>query len=390
MQQINVVKFEADVQRQHARYKLPLNCVINGYRYKSLDWSIAGVGVATGNETFKVGKTLPLDLEFPFDGFTFTLKMKGEIRHNDPTTGRTGLQFVETEASHRRTLRFVLDSYLSGELLTANELLDFSNRSTTVRERSKAKDAKDNDSQFVRTMRGAGRFGATALLCGAVGVFLWSSAYQHLYVFDANAATITTVSKTIVAPASGTVTNLVTGPVVPGQPIATILTPNEQSVTIAADCKCIATSLGKTIDSPVSSGDQLLDIAVEDAAPYIVTIVNRDRLMSLYSGARISVQTPQGTAVSEARISRLPKLSEGDLTSQSLFPVYIEAPAEELAPFAGSPVTVSFDTGHWSLKTIKAELSGWMGKMLNKTVATIHSFASTSAKAKKPGAEIAT
>ncbi|WP_323572300.1 MULTISPECIES: PilZ domain-containing protein [unclassified Rhizobium] len=96
---MSIVSFEADEQRQHARYKLPLKCVIDQHRYSSIDWSLGGVGVATGDVTFEEGQVLPLQLQIPLDGFDMLLPVKAEVRHSSAETGRTGFKFVDTSPS---------------------------------------------------------------------------------------------------------------------------------------------------------------------------------------------------------------------------------------------------------------------------------------------------
>lgn len=353
---MNVVKFEADVQRQHARYKLPLKCVIDGYRYTCLDWSVGGVGVATGKTVLPEFKTFPVDLEFPFDGFVFTLRVDAQVRYCDPTKGRTGFQYMSLTEEKLRFLRYVRDAHLSGEVVTLNDVLDLSSRSIDPRGRKKDASAEERSSGgwYEAVARRWLRIAVTSILGIGVVLFLWGALYQKLWTFRADQSLVTIDSAAVIAPSDGVVTNIVTqGAVKAGDPVATILpTANNRSVTVLARCDCIIQDVQVGLDSRVRAGQRLLSLSMQNAKPHVVAMVDYSQALRLYKGARVLVELPDGKSISNAAIRDLPKLTSTDLASGNKIPINIDVGDTDLASIVGTPVTVRFVHSPWTTSAL--------------------------------------
>ncbi|OWV97493.1 pilus assembly protein [Rhizobium sp. R72] len=343
---MNVVKFEADVQRQHARYKLPLKCVIDGYRYNCLDWSVGGIGVATGKTVLPEFKTFPIDLEFPFDGFVFTLRVDAQVRYCEPTKGRTGFQYMSLTEEQLRFLRYVRDAHLSGEVVALDDILDLSSRSMDPRTRKKEPSPQDQSAG--RRYKAAAKQSLRIALPVALGLgvvfFLWGAIYQKLWTFRADQSLVTIDSAAMIAPSDGVVTNIVTqGAVKAGDPVATILpTANNRSVTVLARCDCVIQDVQVGLDSQVRAGQRLLSLSMQNAKPHIVAMVDYSQALRLYMGARVLVELPHGGKLSTATIRQLPKLTSTDLTSGNKIPINIDVGEADLSSIVGTPVSVRF------------------------------------------------
>lgn len=348
---MNVVKFEADVQRQHARYKLPLKCVIEGYRYNCLDWSVGGVGVATGKTVLPELKTFPVDLEFPFDGFVFTLRLDAQVRYCDPARGRTGFQYMAPTEDKLRFLRYVRDAHLTGDVVALNEMLDLSSRSIDPRGRRKdpaPMQLAAGDRLKSLAFRSL-RIAAASVLGLAVLFFLWGALYQKLWTFRADESLVTIDASAVVAPTDGIITNIVTeGAVKVGDPVATILpTANNRSVTVLSRCDCIVQDVQVALDGQVKTGQPLLSLSMQNAKPHVVAMVDYSQALRLYKGARVIVELPQGDRISNASIKELPKLTNADLISGNKIPVSIDVGGADLTSIVGTPVTVRFVQSPW-------------------------------------------
>lgn len=342
---MSIVSFEADEQRQHARYKLPLKCVIDQHRYSSIDWCLGGVGVATGNVTFGEGQVLPLQLQIPLDGFDMLLPVKAEVRHSSAETGRTGFKFIDTSPAAQRMLRYIHDSYLSGEIIEGNDILDFAKRASgEVKLRPRK---SDEAVPGAGKLRKAGGIVATLALSLALAAFLTSSLYQRLWVFEADSAVVTVDTVPVLAPANGIITNLVTGPVKSGERILTVLTESGQSTSVVASCDCSAEPTGPAVDTQIKVGAQVLGLRHADAKPHVVAMVDRSHLMALYKAPHVSVDLPQGTVLHDVVVSQLPKVSEQSAATSDRVAVRIDLGGHELSAEIGTPAAVRFDNGPW-------------------------------------------
>jgi alginate biosynthesis protein Alg44 len=349
---INVVTFEADAQRQHQRYKLPLKCVIDGYRYSCFDWSLGGAGVATGRTVLPEFKTFPIELEFPFDDFVISIKLMAEVRYCHPGKGRTGLQYVSPTDANLRFFRYIRDAYINGDLVTGNEMIDFSSR--MIEPRSRKKEAPPialTRTQRLRATVGRSlRIGATAAAGLALLVFLWGALYDRLWTFRADESLVAIDSSSVVSPTDGIVTNIVThGAVKAGEPVATILpSANGQSVTVFARCDCVVQDVEASLDSQVRTGERLLSLSMQNVRPHVVAMVDYAQALRLYQGARVLVELPHGGSIDGAQIRELPKLSSADLTSDSKIPVNIDVGDANLDAIVGAPVVVRFVQAPWT------------------------------------------
>jgi len=60
------VAHEAEVQRQHTRYRIPLRCELRGASFEVQDWSIGGLSINEPPADLKIGHQESLKLSFPF------------------------------------------------------------------------------------------------------------------------------------------------------------------------------------------------------------------------------------------------------------------------------------------------------------------------------------
>jgi len=349
---MNVVKFEADVQRQHPRFKLPLKCIIEGYRYECLDWSVGGIGVATGKTRLQEFGTFPVDLEFPFDGFVFTLRVTAQVRYNDPVKGRTGFQYMSLTEEQLRFLRYVRDAHLTGEVVTLNDLLDLTSRSIEHHTRKKEAEppGPSGRHRYAALAKRSLRIGLLGTLCLAVVLFLWGALYQKLWTFRADESLVTIDSAPVIAPSDGVLTNVVTeGAVKAGDPVATILpTANNKSISVLARCDCIVQDVQVELDSQVRAGQRLLSLRMANAKPHVVAMVDYTEAQRLFRGARVLVDLPHGSRIPNASIRDLPKLTTTDLESGDRIPINIDVGDADLSSFVGTPVTVRFVQLPWT------------------------------------------
>ena len=70
---------EAETQRQHARYKLPLKVFFKGKLYKVADWSVGGIGIVgiDADSEAEAGSVGTFRIIFPFDSFELLLAVDG-------------------------------------------------------------------------------------------------------------------------------------------------------------------------------------------------------------------------------------------------------------------------------------------------------------------------
>ncbi|HTJ57500.1 MAG TPA: PilZ domain-containing protein [Devosiaceae bacterium] len=357
----NFIRFEADVQRQHARYQLPIRCVIDGQTCKALDWSVAGVGIETpGARPLVVGATPEIRLLFAFEGYEFALDLKAEVRHS--SAERTGLQYIQLQPEQTRMMRYVLDSYLSGELLTMGEVLDLQRRPVQAGARREG-DAQRPSGGLRHglgiAVRTAGVGVVTLLLVGFIG----SSLYQRFVTFPAASAFITSDTTPIYASVGGTATNVASGKVVVGDQIATILTDSGRSVTETSPCACTIEEVAVNVGETVRGGTRLFSLHRPDSKNFVLATVDRSRLMDIYRGVTADIEFVDRPTIYNAHVEALPAAATDDTGSTVSVRLDL-GPAAASVPL-GQPVQVSLFKAHWldQIKLDQIKL-GWLQQMI--------------------------
>ena len=119
------VKHEAEITRQHARYKIPAIMEIDGKNYKIDNWSISGCAIINLPEEY-IGKFAEGKMKFKFDNFeTAVDNLKLEFLRNDKFEDKTIMRcrFTELKPDQRAILQHIIDSFLEGSVVTQDAIL---------------------------------------------------------------------------------------------------------------------------------------------------------------------------------------------------------------------------------------------------------------------------
>ena len=119
------IKHEAEITRQHARYKIPATMEIDGKDYKIDNWSISGCAIIDLPEEY-VHKFAEGKMKFKFDNFeTAVDNLKLEFLRNDKFDDHTIMRcrFTELKPDQRAILQHIIDSFLEGSIITQDDIL---------------------------------------------------------------------------------------------------------------------------------------------------------------------------------------------------------------------------------------------------------------------------
>ncbi|HAB02553.1 MAG TPA: hemolysin D, partial [Pseudomonas sp.] len=224
---VNVVH-ESEAQRQHARVRIPAKLRILDQARQAPDVKVDDL--SAGGLSFHsplplaIGEVLRGRLQFTVDNLGLSMDIEFQVRSHDSASGRTGAQFQNLEPRDIATLRHIITSHLSGELITAGDVL-----STLQRDNfTKARKQKDNGSG----LSAFGRLKAVTVTLGVfvVGVaafgFVAKSLYGMYFVSHAEAGVVAVPTTTVTMPRDGTVNSLTQtgGQIVKGAPLASFTT----------------------------------------------------------------------------------------------------------------------------------------------------------------------
>jgi mannuronan synthase len=129
---------ETEVHRQHVRLKFPIQVEIDGIRYQVDDWSIGGFGVESVMTSRQAGERFPVRLIFQFEQFDLTMRLEARMVYADQDHGRFGCAFVGVSTEQAGVFRYLVDAYLSGEVVSAGDILQLRSHDSNAQARLQA------------------------------------------------------------------------------------------------------------------------------------------------------------------------------------------------------------------------------------------------------------
>jgi len=114
---------EAEITRQHARYKIPATIEIEGKRYKVYDWSVSGVGIIGLPKEIYEKKHVTAKMIFRFDDFETVIDNLQLEFVNVRPDGVTGARFTELTPQQIAILNQIISAYLAGDIITEDDII---------------------------------------------------------------------------------------------------------------------------------------------------------------------------------------------------------------------------------------------------------------------------
>ena len=264
------ISHESETQRQYPRFSLPSHASLNGKECAVENLSAGGVALRDVNEGFAKGKQISLELKFPFSSFSFSLPVKAEVQYYDAAKKTVGCRFVNQNPEQVSFLNHAIKSFIAGDIVTANNVLNIAQRNNFTLARSAANSNAAAPS-FRRQLPGL-------LLVLAIGAALIAliagNLYNSLFIVKADDAAVAGPVLTVRAAGEGIFhTKLDPGLslVEQNQVIGTITPVNGGPATdIQSPCHCyIAKNYAMTSDL-AQQGQQIVSLVPVDAKPWVI------------------------------------------------------------------------------------------------------------------------
>jgi alginate biosynthesis protein Alg44 len=338
------MSYEAELQRQHPRYRLPMRATIEGTTYQVHDWSMNGFAIEVGGLT--VGKEVMASLTIPFNGYDFAVTIPSEVLYSSAPMKRTSLVFLHLEDGQAGLLQYITDAVLSGEVVRAGDILDVARRSDAGRVMQIPPVPKMNTRAKLAFI--ARRLAASAgviAIGAALVAFLSANVYDELFVVRSQSASVSAKTVNVASPAVGRLGFLnQKRDVSLGEPLMTINPAIGNPITVQSPCDCVQVEQRFANGDFVKMGEPIVRLMRSDAPVVVSAAVPSEKLMSLYGVKTARLVYADGTRVDNARILWLPGKGENqtDLPREPLSVVV--DPAKKLPTgMIGQPVEVTFD-----------------------------------------------
>lgn len=346
-----LIVHEAETQRQHARYHIPLEVIHQGQRYGVADWSVSGFALRDVSLDLTKGAIEQFTLVFPFDTYELTLVIEAEIRYNDRVRRRIGVKFLNLNARQINVIRYVLEAFLSGEIVEAGDILEVTARNVSSQSRAVpavAGPVSMRDNIYLLTRRFV-TWGLLVAIAFGVIVFLAASLYEKSFVVQASSAMIAGNSYILSSPSDGLISDIKPGASLkPGDKVYDVVSKPGETVSVASVCTCSIREVYAANGTYVREGDKVASVLEPNSKQYIEALIERAELTRLYGDIKVNVRLIDGTLLTNAKIRKYPSLL-GREGSVELLAVEIDPGISLPSNMIGRPVIVNFDESRRSI-----------------------------------------
>jgi len=362
---LNVVH-ESEAQRQHARVKLPGKIRFPGANRESLeqnllDISAGGFSFVSGKPVTQLGAYHHGTLLFQLDSLSLAMDVEFQVRNLDPESGRTGCQFHNLGAREIATLRQLITSHLSGELVTVGDVICTLQRDNFTKARKPKGLAQQTPFERLRAVGLSLAIFIAGL--GAFGLIL-KQLYNLYFVTHAESGMVSVPAMQVTMPREGTVQSLVgtDGLVAKGAPIAAFSASmlemlrghlDEEQLDPANVEKLFARQMQGTLTSPCDCkviAQRVADGQFATKGEVIFELLPRDAMATVDARfpyrdfAKVGPGTPISFTVPGEEEPRHGRIVDSALESGEIqVTIQPERPLD--STLAGQPVEVTIDRG---------------------------------------------
>jgi alginate biosynthesis protein Alg44 len=366
----NVVH-ESEAQRQHARVRIPAKLRYITADRQTLEARIedlsAGGFCIIAKQPLRVGDVHRGRLQFLIDNLGLAMDVEFLVRSYDASNGRAGCQFQNLEQRDIATLRHLITSHLSGELVTMGDVLSTLQRDNFTKAR-KQKDGGSGLSAFGRLRAVTFSLGVFVVGVAAFG-FIAKSVYGLYFVSHAQSGVVSIPSISVTMPRDGTVQRLVDvhGEVAKGAPLASFSTSmldvlkghlddqqlqpakveelfgKQLSGTLTSPCDCIVAQQLVDDGQYASKGAVIFQLLPRNSQATVDARFSYRQFDDVKPGARVKFQVAGEDDVRQGQIVSSSSLNSADLSSDIRVQIKPDAPLS--SELSGRPVAVSSDRG---------------------------------------------
>ena len=286
---------EAEVHRQHVRLKIPIGVEIDGTRYVVDDWSMGGFGVATPITSRQPGERFPVRLIFPFEDFEVSLRLDCLMVYVDPEAERFGCRYLALSQGQLSLFRYLVDAYLSGEIVTGGDVLSVAGRDNTAEARAQAQVFRPflEEEMAGRRWRRYAGYGLLSLVGLGLAAFVGTGAQERFLTVSTDKAVIEAPIYRLRAPIAGTVDSTIQPEAIVrrGDAVARIAGSGSASATLSSPCECTLHEWAVDPGQFAQAGEQVATLVAVDR-PLVVRAQlpwNRARDLKIGQVAEITV-----------------------------------------------------------------------------------------------------
>jgi mannuronan synthase len=297
---------EAEIHRQHVRLRIPIAVEIDGTRFGVDDWSMGGFGVAGPVSSRQPGERFPVRVISPFEDFELTLRLDVQMIYVLPDLPRFGARFIDLSQGQLSLFRYIVDAYLSGEIVSGGDILSVvgNDQAGEARVQKLFSTLNEQDDWGRRARRYVGIGLMTLAGMGLTGLIV-AGLYQRFLVVSTDLAVIEAPVRRITAPAAGVVEAGKGGLLRTGDIVARLVGVDRSVIPVPSPCECVLGEWLAQPGRPVQAGDGLVVLVAADQPLTVRAEVPLDAARRLRVGQVAEITVPGKPEAYRGQIERI-------------------------------------------------------------------------------------
>jgi len=304
------ITHEAASQRQHLRLRLPIAATIDGQDYPVGDWSVGGLRVSEFHHDVVVGQVFPVSLRFAFEGFDMTFDADAEVRHHDPLAGVIGLCFAEMTPQRLAILHYVIDAYLSGEVVSAGDVLQVVHRDNSARMRAAALPEQQRSRGQALLDAIKRNVGLALIACAgiALAIYIVANLYTRTFIVSGDGAIVSPQGQIVRAPGAGVLVGFQVRPgdlVEPGAVLATLERVDGRVTNLTSGCLCVVGERLAQLGENLAKAAPVISLAPLGGTTRATLVVRLKDIRKVEIGDPVAINFFNDTTTAMGRVERV-------------------------------------------------------------------------------------
>ncbi len=297
---------EAEIHRQYVRLRIPIVLEIDGTQYMVDDWSVGGFGVAGPLDSRQPGERFAVRLIFPFEDFELSLRLDAQMVYVLPELPRFGGKFLSLSQGQLSLFRFIVDAYLSGELVSGGDILSVVGRDNVGEARVQNLFHALNEREgWGRRLRRYVGMGLLALVGAGLTALIVAGIYQRYLVVTTDQAVIEAPLYRVTAASTGTVEVGVDGLLKRGDAVARLRAADNSVVPLVSPCACVLDEWLVPPGKVAHPGEIVATLVAADQPLTVRAQVPLDSARRLQVGGTVEITVPGKPEPYRGQIERI-------------------------------------------------------------------------------------
>ncbi|WP_108483100.1 pilus assembly protein PilZ [Oceaniglobus ichthyenteri] len=292
---------------EHPQLEVPFTALIGTQMLTGRSLSLTSAVVSGAMPTGVDGTVVAMALRLNFSGFAVLLYVDAWVENGNEDDTYT-LHFTEPTGEHLAPLRYVLNSYIAGDIVSLGGFMGYTGP-LSVKEKAAAQTPG-----LSHKIQNVVRRGIVIALTAGLALIALNLAHERVvFSYEARPVTVTAPGQTLMATAAGQLTYADPN-AAKGEVVYSILANSGDYLSVKMPCDCTILPMRNFVEgATIMTGTPIVRLASGDAGLVANTEISAEGAVKLVSGQQAELVLANGTVV-PVTPEILPSPDDGDRT----------------------------------------------------------------------------